>query len=54
MYFSDEDAANAKDPVLTKARMTGRDHTMIGKRDGDTVTFDIYLQGENETVFLDL
>ena len=54
MYFSDEEAANAKDPVLAKARMIGRDHTMIGKRDGDTVTFDIYLQGENETVFLDL
>ena len=54
MYFSDEEAANAKDPVLAKARMIGRDHTMIGKRDGDTVNFDIYLQGENETVFLDL
>lgn len=53
MYFSDEEAANTKDPVLSKARMIGRDHTMIGKREGDIVTFDIYLQGENETVFLD-
>lgn len=54
MYFSDEEAANAKDPILGKARMIGRDGTMIGKRDGDIVTFDIYLQGENETVFLDI
>lgn len=53
MYFSDEQDANAKDPVLAKARMIGRENTMIGKRDGDTITFDIYLQGDNETVFLD-
>ncbi|WMT90248.1 protocatechuate 3,4-dioxygenase subunit alpha [Pelagibacterium sp. H642] len=53
MYFSDEQEANGKDPVLGKARMIGRENTMIGRRDGDTVTFDIYLQGENETVFLD-
>ncbi len=54
MYFSDEADANAKDGVLAKARMSGRDKTMIGKREGDTVTFDIYLQGENETAFLDV
>ena len=54
MYFSDEDIANKSDPILAKARMIDRDGTMIGKRDGDTVTFDIYLQGENETVFLDI
>ncbi len=53
MYFSEEQDANGKDPILAKARMAGRENTMIGKRDGDTVTFDIYLQGENETVFLD-
>lgn len=54
MYFSDEEAANAGDGVLAKARMIGRDKTMIGRREGDTVTFDIYLQGENETAFLDV
>lgn len=54
MYFSDEDAANAKDPILAKARMIGREQTMIGRREGDTVSFDIHLQGENETVFLDI
>lgn len=54
MYFGDEEAANAKDPVLAKARMIGRDKTMIATREGDTFTFNIYLQGENETVFLDV
>ncbi|HWJ87209.1 MAG TPA: protocatechuate 3,4-dioxygenase subunit alpha [Pelagibacterium sp.] len=54
MYFSDEDAANKGDPILAKARMVGRDHTMIGSREGSTVTFDIHLQGESETVFLDI
>ncbi|RDE09722.1 protocatechuate 3,4-dioxygenase subunit alpha [Pelagibacterium lacus] len=54
MYFSDEADANRKDPILAKARMIGRDGTMIGQREGDSVTFDIYLQGENETVFLDI
>ena len=54
MYFSDEEAANGRDGVLAKARMIGRDKTMIGRREGDTVTFDIYLQGENETAFLDV
>lgn len=54
MYFGDEEAANAKDPILAKARMIGRDKTMIATREGDTFTFNIYLQGENETVFLDV
>lgn len=54
MYFSDEDTANATDPILKRARLIGRDGTMIGQRDGDTVTFDIYLQGDKETVFLDI
>ena len=54
MYFSDEERANKSDPILAKARMVGRDHTMIGSREGGTVTFDIHLQGESETVFLDI
>ena len=54
MYFSDEEEANKADPVLAKARMIARDKTLIGQRDGNIVTFDIYLQGENETVFLDV
>ncbi|MCD7060671.1 protocatechuate 3,4-dioxygenase subunit alpha [Pelagibacterium xiamenense] len=54
MYFSDEETANAQDPVLAMARPLGREATLIGKREGDTVRFDIHLQGENETVFFDV
>lgn len=54
MYFSDEDAANAQDPILNRIEHRVRVPTLIGKREGDTVTFDIHLQGENETVFFDI
>lgn len=54
MYFSDEEAANASDPILSRARPMKRDHTLVGRREADVVTFDIYLQGENETVFFDV
>lgn len=54
MYFSDEDDANAEDPVLARIEHRVRVPTLIGKRDGDTVTFDIHLQGEHETIFFDI
>jgi protocatechuate 3,4-dioxygenase alpha subunit len=55
MYFSDEAEANSKDPLLTRPDFPAfRRDTLIGKRDGNTVTFDIVLQGEGETVFLDI
>jgi protocatechuate 3,4-dioxygenase, alpha subunit len=58
MYFSDEQAANAADPVLNLIEQEMRRSTLIAKReakDGKTVyTFDIRLQGENETVFFDI
>lgn len=54
MYFSDEDAANVEDPVLARIEHRVRVPTLIGKRDGDTVTFDIHLQGEHETIFFDI
>jgi len=57
MYFGDEDAANAEDPVLNIIEQPERRKTLIAPksvRDGKTVyTFDIYLQGERETVFFD-
>ena len=57
MYFGDEDAANAKDPVLNIIEHPERRKTLIAAksvRDGMTVyTFDIHLQGERETVFFD-
>ena len=58
MYFSDETDANARDPVLRMIEHEDRRSTLIGQRsarDGATVyTFDIYLQGERETVFFDV
>ncbi len=58
MYFSDETAANAADPVLTGIEQERRRATLIakrGERSGKTVyNFDIVLQGENETVFFDV
>jgi protocatechuate 3,4-dioxygenase, alpha subunit len=54
MYFSDEEAANAEDPVLAKIEHKPRIPTLIGKRDADTVRFDLYLQGERETIFFDI
>ncbi|MBP1845834.1 protocatechuate 3,4-dioxygenase alpha subunit [Rhizobium petrolearium] len=54
MYFSDEEQANAEDPILSRIEHRVRVPTLIGKREGDTVTFNIYLQGENETIFFDI
>jgi protocatechuate 3,4-dioxygenase alpha subunit len=58
MYFGDEDAANAKDPVLNIIEQRERRRPLIAprsERDGAVVyTFDIYLQGDRETVFFDV
>jgi len=58
MYFSDEAAANAADPVINLIEWQVRRPTLVAQReqrDGGTVyRFDIRLQGENETVFFDI
>lgn len=58
MYFGDEPAANATDPVLRLIEQPERRATLISRperRDGIAVhVFDIRLQGEGETVFLDI
>ena len=54
MYFSDEEQANAADPVLARIEHKVRVPTLIAVREGSTYTFDIRLQGENETVFFDI
>jgi protocatechuate 3,4-dioxygenase alpha subunit len=58
MYFEDEKAANEADPVLNLIEQEERRKTLLAKRstrDGQTVyTFDIVLQGPNETVFFDV
>ena len=52
LYFPDEAAANAADPVLT-AVPTDRRPTLIARQDGADLVFDIHLQGDQETVFFD-
>lgn len=58
MYFSDEAAANAKDPVLNLIEWEVRRKTLIAQReerDGQVLyRFDIHLQGPDETVFFDI
>jgi len=58
MYFADADAANAADPVLNIIEPASRRKTLMGQRqlrDQEVVyNFDIYLQGERETVFFDI
>lgn len=58
MYFSDEAAANAKDPVLNLIEWEVRRKTLVAQREargGKAVyRFDIRLQGPDETVFFDV
>jgi protocatechuate 3,4-dioxygenase alpha subunit len=50
IYFADEAAANAADPVLA-AVPADRRHTLLAEPTGDGYRFDIRLQGTHETVF---
>ena len=54
IYFPDEETANAADPVL-EAVPAGRRATLIAPPAGENLLrFDIYMQGDGETVFFDL
>lgn len=53
LYFPDEDAANAADPVLSNVPAERRD-TLVAEPDGEGLRFDIRLQGAGETVFFDV
>ena len=53
VYFEDED--NASDPLLARIEQRHRVETLIAKKTGDgAYRFDIRLQGDGETVFLDM
>lgn len=58
IYFEDEAAANAVDPVLNVIEWENRRATLLAKRserDGQIIyRFDICLQGDTETVFFDI
>ncbi|MDP9807761.1 protocatechuate 3,4-dioxygenase alpha subunit [Rhizobium tibeticum] len=54
MYFPDETEANKTDPLLLRIEHKERVDTLMATREGSTYTFDIRLQGDRETVFLDI
>ena len=58
LYFGDEEKANGEDPVLARIEHRARVATLIaplGERDGvPCYTFDVHLQGPDETVFFDV
>ncbi|HEY1597933.1 MAG TPA: protocatechuate 3,4-dioxygenase subunit alpha [Thermoleophilaceae bacterium] len=54
IYFPEEEAANAADPVLASLPATAASETLIAKKTDDGYSFDVHLQGENETVFFDI
>lgn len=57
IYFPDEAAANAADPVLASIADPARAATLIARPGPDAAArlrFDIHLQGDQETVFFDV
>ncbi len=54
IYFSDEAEANATDPLLQQIGDPARVATMIADKTAQGYSIEIRLQGENETVFLDV
>ena len=55
MYFDDEARANKADPILSSIEPCQRVETLIANRESEaTFRFNIYLQGDNETVFFDM
>ena len=50
IYFPDEAAANAADPVLSTMDGDAR-RTLVARHDGDGLRFDVHLQGPDETAF---
>ena len=53
IYFADEQASNARDPVLTTVPSERRE-TLLAQPAGGGYRFDIRLQGPGETVFFDV
>jgi protocatechuate 3,4-dioxygenase alpha subunit len=54
IYFPDEDAANAADPVLSAIEDAAMRETLVARPAGGALRFDIHLQGERQTAFFDV
>lgn len=53
VYFDDETEANATDPLLASLDAARRS-TLVAARTADGYLFDVRIQGDDETVFLDV
>ena len=54
IYFADEEAANAEDPILTRIEHRDRIPTLMARPQDGVWRFDIHLQGPQETIFFDI
>ena len=54
IYFPDEAAANAADPILASVGDKAARSTLIPRQSDDALEFDIHLQGDRQTVFFDV
>ena len=54
IYFPDEAEANATDPLLCSIEDRTTRDTLIGREEDGVLRFDIRLQGEGETCFLQI
>jgi len=54
IYFPDEEAANAADPLIASIEDPDLRSTLIARHIDGALQFDIYLQGENQTAFFDV
>lgn len=53
IYFPDEKEKNAQDPVLSSIEDAELWETLIAVDEGDTLCFDIHLQGDGQTAFFE-
>jgi protocatechuate 3,4-dioxygenase, alpha subunit len=53
IYFPDEEEANAVDPVLSSIEDRELRRTLIARDEGDSLRFDIHLQGDGQTAFFE-
>ena len=54
IYFPDEPEANAADPLLSSIADPAARATLIARPLDGVLRFDIHLQGERQTAFLDV
>jgi protocatechuate 3,4-dioxygenase, alpha subunit len=54
IYFPDEEAANASDPLLASIEDPAARSTLVARQLDGALEFDVHLQGENQTAFFDV